>query len=186
MRIFKQSSYTQNVGNGDRLIRYITGSFLIGLFMAYTSVGNRYDDLLATLALLSIVIITSAIIRWDPVYAMLGLDTNAGTANRIRSGAVNVGMIDSAVRLATGSAMIGGFMLLSPTPVGWSVILPLLAIPVIVTAIIGWCPVYALFKVNTMDKLTTTGAEILRPDFSKGPTVPKQTPTAGAGRHKAA
>jgi hypothetical protein len=150
MKAIKQSSiYTQNIGSGDRVIRYVVGAALIGLFMAYQETGNRYEELIASLALVSIVVISTAIVRWDPIYAMLGIHTVASARKRLRNSAVNVGMTDSAVRLAVGSAMIGGFMLFSPTPVGWTVLLPLLAIPVIVTSIIGWCPTYSVAKVNT-------------------------------------
>ena len=178
MSAIKQSSvYTQNIGHGDRLIRYIVGVTFIGLFMAYQGANNRFDELLATLALLSVVVISTAIIRWDPIYAMLGLNTVANARKRVRHGAVNVGMADGASRLAIGSIMIGGFMLFSPTPVAWTVILPLLAIPIISTAIIGWCPVYALSKVDTNPRKSR--ATPLRPKFIS-PALPRP------GRFKAA
>jgi hypothetical protein len=178
MRTVKQSSvYTQNVGNGDRMIRYIIGAAFIGLFMAYQDDGNRYDQLLATLALTSVVIVSTAITRWDPVYAMLGINTEANARRKLRITAVNVGMADSALRLAVGSTMISGFMLFSPTPVGWTGLLPLLAIPIIATAIIGWCPIYALVKVNTLPKLR--GPKGMQPKFT-GPSFPR------AGHTKAA
>ena len=183
MQANKQSSIsTQNIGVGDRLIRYIVGATLIGMFMTYEADANRYDELLANLVLLSIVIISTAIIKWDPIYAMLGINTGAGVTRKPRNAAVNVGMTDSAMRLATGSVMIGGFMLFSPTPVGWTVILPLLAIPVIVTAIIGWCPIYALAKVKTTGRLSR--ALKVQQSLSR-PTAPK-TPRIRAGQPKAA
>ncbi len=171
MSAIRQSSvYTQNLGSGDRLIRYIVGATLIGLFMAYQGASNRYDELLAALALVAVVVISTAIIRWDPVYAMLGINTVAHARRRARNPYANVGMTDSASRLAIGSIMIGGFMLFSPTPVGWTVIMPLLAIPVISTAIIGWCPIYSVAKMNTTPR--SSRRKIIRPRFA-GPMVPQ-------------
>lgn len=179
MKSNKQSSFTrQNVGIGDRIFRYVVGSGLIGLFMAYAANGNRYDELLNTLALVSIIIIASAIIRWDPVYAMLGINTIAKTREKIRSSVANVGMTDSAVRLAIGSSMIGGFMLFSPTPVGWSALLPLLAIPIVATAILGWCPLYSLSNVNTT-RTRLRKTQMLPPRFM-GPTLPRSGRTKTA------
>ena len=179
MKTIKQSSFTrQNLGIGDRMFRYVVGSGLIGLFMAYAANGNRYDELLATLALVSIIIIASAIIRWDPVYAILGINTIAKTKEKIRSSVANVGMIDSAVRLAIGSSLIGGFLLFSPTPVGWTAILPLLAIPVMATAIMGWCPLYSLSNVNTT-RTRLRKTKILPPGFT-GPTLPRSGRTKTA------
>ena len=179
MKALKQSSiYTPNVGNGDRLIRYFTGGALLGLFMVYTAASNRYDELLATLALVSIVVISTAIIRWDPLYALLRINTVARTWKKSRKFMANVGVTDRIVRLAIGSAMISGFAMFSPTPVGWTAILPLLAIPVIVTAITGWCPIYSVTRVSTASRRHK--AKVLRPTFSGPSTRPSAPRTKNA------
>lgn len=58
----------------------------------------------------------------------------------------NVGLVDKAVRFVLSGVLIGITLLSTQTPVGWAVILPLIAIPIFISAIIGWDPVYALFQ----------------------------------------
>jgi Protein of unknown function (DUF2892) len=60
---------------------------------------------------------------------------------------VNIGTVDRYARLIAGVALVAwalGFIpTVAPSPWGWVGLIPL------VTAIVGFCPVYALLGVNT-------------------------------------
>ena len=58
----------------------------------------------------------------------------------------NIGIIDKSVRYVVGAALIGVMLMATPTPVGWLVLLPLVAIPIVISAISGWDPIYALLQ----------------------------------------
>lgn len=58
----------------------------------------------------------------------------------------NVGNIDRLVRYVACAALIGTVLVLTPTPAGWTNLLLLTAIPIVISAIVGWDPVYALFQ----------------------------------------
>lgn len=66
-----------NLGKSDRLLRYLVGAVLIGLllFMSATASTVWSVGWLVLLPLLSIPIVISAIMRWDPVYAMLRISS---------------------------------------------------------------------------------------------------------------
>ena len=74
----------------------------------------------------------------------------------------NVGLIDKSVRYVLGAALIGAMLVMTPTPIGWVVLLPLIAIPIFISAIIGWDPIYALFQKLPIRRL---------PFFNKKTTV---------------
>ena len=58
----------------------------------------------------------------------------------------NVGNVDKLARYAVGATLIGAILVVAPLQVGWIVFLPLIAIPIVISAIIGWDPIYALFQ----------------------------------------
>ena len=58
----------------------------------------------------------------------------------------NIGIIDKSIRYTLGALLIAVILFAAPTTVGWYVLFPLFAIPVIVSAYVGWDPVYALFQ----------------------------------------
>jgi hypothetical protein len=58
----------------------------------------------------------------------------------------NLGNVDRLARFLIGTVVLVAFLLAAPEFAGWMIILPLLAIPTIVSAIIGWDPAYSLFK----------------------------------------
>ncbi len=58
----------------------------------------------------------------------------------------NVGGIDRVLRVIVGLALISLVFVGPKTPWGWIGVLPLL------TAIVGWCPPYALLGINTCRK----------------------------------
>ena len=56
---------------------------------------------------------------------------------------VNEGTIDRAIRGVVGLALIAVVFIGPQTPWGWIGVVPL------VTGLIGWCPAYSLFGLNT-------------------------------------
>ena len=64
--------YDQNVSMGDAIARYLLGTVLIISTMLFTNIA---DPWLVALALIAIPIIHSAIMLWDPVYAVFDIGT---------------------------------------------------------------------------------------------------------------
>lgn len=58
----------------------------------------------------------------------------------------NIGMTDRLVRYVLSATLIGIALVATPTPIGLIVVLPLIAIPIFISAFAGWDPVYALFQ----------------------------------------
>jgi len=58
----------------------------------------------------------------------------------------NVGNVDKVVRYVIGATLIGITLAITPANMGWTVLLALISIPVFISAIIGWDPLYALFQ----------------------------------------
>lgn len=71
----------------------------------------------------------------------------------------NISNRDKVVRYAVGAIAIGAVLATAPANVGWAVLLPLLAIPMVISAIIGWDPVYALFQKLPTDRLAILKAK---------------------------
>jgi hypothetical protein len=65
----------------------------------------------------------------------------------------NVGAFDKICRYAVGVGLLGVTLAVAPTPIGWVVVLPLVAIPILISAIIGWDPMYAMFQKLPIPKL---------------------------------
>ena len=65
--------YSRNVSTADTVMRYLLGAALIMATMMLTSVA---DPWLVVLALLAVPIISSAIMQWDPIYAMFEIGTH--------------------------------------------------------------------------------------------------------------
>lgn len=57
----------------------------------------------------------------------------------------NVGNVDKLVRYVVGATLIGSILVVTPAQFGLISLLPLIAIPIVISAIIGWDPIYALF-----------------------------------------
>ena len=58
----------------------------------------------------------------------------------------NIGIIDKSIRYLVGALLIAMILFVAPTTVGWYVLFPLIAIPIIASAYTGWDPLYALFQ----------------------------------------
>jgi hypothetical protein len=59
---------------------------------------------------------------------------------------MNEGMIDRAIRVIVGIALISIVFIGPQTPWGWIGVIPL------ATGLIGWCPAYSLFGMRTNKK----------------------------------
>lgn len=72
----------------------------------------------------------------------------------------NIGLIDRSVRIIVGVAMIGSWFVY---PIGsvslWFAALPLLGSLPLLSGILGWCPVYAMFNTKSCgtDERNTCG-----------------------------
>ncbi|WP_455376063.1 YgaP family membrane protein [Kaarinaea lacus] len=64
--------YDQNVSVSDAVTRYLLGTVLIMATMMFTNVA---DPWLVVLALIAVPIIQSAIMLWDPMYALFDIRT---------------------------------------------------------------------------------------------------------------
>ena len=58
----------------------------------------------------------------------------------------NIGIIDRFARYVVSVTLIGIALVAAPTPIGWIVMLPLIAIPIFISAFAAWDPVYALLQ----------------------------------------
>ncbi|MEJ2180373.1 MAG: DUF2892 domain-containing protein [Gammaproteobacteria bacterium] len=65
--------YSKNISTADTVVRYLLGAVLILATMTLTSVA---DPWLVTLALFGIPIVSSAIMQWDPIYALFEIGTH--------------------------------------------------------------------------------------------------------------
>lgn len=141
----KATIYDANLGLTDRVIRIAIGAALVVSFMVFQEAGS---SVFAALALLAIPTVTTALLSWDPLYALLGISSN-GQQRDTGFADSNVGTIDRGIRYGVSGAMVLSFLVLAPTPVGLSALLPLAAIVVFATAVTGWCPLYTLANLST-------------------------------------
>jgi hypothetical protein len=101
-------------------------------------------------ALIAIPVIASGIIAWDPVHALFGINRYNATEGEIQQrswSCPNVGTVDRIARLGVGMVLLATAF--SGTEIVWQSITALLAIPVIMSAIMAWDPLYALAYTNT-------------------------------------
>ncbi len=61
----------------------------------------------------------------------------------------NLGTTDREIRVVVGASMIAAVMLYSPTSIAVWPVLALIAIPFVITGLIGWDPFYGLLGINT-------------------------------------
>lgn len=141
----KAHIYDSNVGVIDRAIRIVAGAAMVASFMAFQEAGTA---VFAALALLAIPVATTALLRWDPLYALLGINSTGRKTSPDFSES-NIGDTDRYVRYGLSGSLVLGFMVAAPTPVGLSALLPLAAIVVFATAVTGWCPLYTLTNLSS-------------------------------------
>jgi hypothetical protein len=138
---------TPNMSFTDRELRIVVGSAAI---IALLLVAPSPVGLWGLAALLAVPVIVSGIIAWDPIYALIGFnryDEASGEIHQRNWSASNVGALDRVVRFAVGGALIA--FTLASTTIELQAISALIAIPIIMTAILAWDPLYALGNVNT-------------------------------------
>ena len=136
-----------NLSFTGRELRIIAGfTAIVGfLFTAPNPVGWW-----GLITLVAVPVIMSGVIAWDPVYAILGINRyNALEANiQQRSWtSPNIGTIDRITRFTVGVLLIAFTLVTSE--IALQSIAALFAIPLIMTAIIAWDPLYAFAYVNT-------------------------------------
>ena len=164
-----------NVGGYDRLLRFALGGVLIADGLHGT--GPLGID--AWLFMLSIPLIVSAIIAWDPIYALFKVRTATLRVHEVPSwrlvrmnadGGVNIGTMDRIARIALASVLLA-------TPFIWAGPIGAIAfagtvagIVVMMTAVIGWDPVYQLTGVRTATLPIETA-----PDYSTDDDVSELT-----------
>lgn len=147
MQLPKQSILSPNISYEGREIRILTGSALLITFMIASPVPV---GLWSLVALISIPMITSGIIGWDPIHAMLGVNQYNAAEGEIQQrswSCPNVGTVDRIARLGVGIALLATAF--TSTEIVWQSVTVLLAIPVIMTSVIAWDPLYALAYTNT-------------------------------------
>jgi len=71
-KISNAEFYDQNVSVSDAIARYLLGTVLIIVTMLFTSIA---DPWLIAMALIAVPVIHSAIILWDPIYALFNVGT---------------------------------------------------------------------------------------------------------------
>lgn len=72
----------------------------------------------------------------------------------------NIGIIDRTVRIIVGLVMVGSWFFYPVENVGtWFALIPLLGVVPLLSGILGWCPVYAVFHTKScgMDERNTCG-----------------------------
>lgn len=140
----------QNMGDGDRVIRVLIGALLIGYTM-----GVTVDKLgwISVLPLLAIPVVMTAILSWDPLYSLVNFSTAKKVpVTTLGFMATNVGKTDTRIRYVTGFTLLITTMAFAPVPIGMFALIPLVAAVLVLSGMIGWDPLYATFKLNTLEQ----------------------------------
>ena len=152
-----------NLSFSDRQFRFVIGATMIAvaLIMSPETMGMWSIVILA-----SIPFITMAITGWDPVYAMLGKSSYVEGEEDIQQrtwSCPNIGAIDRAVRFGAGLMLMAS--LLTMNIMEADMVFTLLAIPLIITSITAWDPLYAALGINSF--ASHVDVEAAEPDASK-------------------
>jgi hypothetical protein len=145
--LVERQQLQQNLGLADRQIRAITGTLMLAVpvFAVPGTLGHWSIVILA-----SIPVLLTAIIGWDPLYAVMNKSTYKSHSEDIHQRhwtRANLGIIDRGIRLGAGLLMLTALMGMQSMTGGMA--LTLMAIPLIVTAIIAWDPLYAAMSLNS-------------------------------------
>ena len=143
----KESAYGPNLSFTDRQLRYIGGIALIAVPLA---VAPETVGMWSILMLSSIPLIATAILGWDPIYALVGKNNYVEGEAQIEQRCwtcPNLGRLDRIARLGMGAGLI--MTLLAVSTMNAEMVLTLLAIPLIVSAITAWDPFYAAMNINS-------------------------------------
>lgn len=175
LQMIKQGLLEQNVGFMDRQIRAVVGAAMI---IAVLLDRPEISGLWSLFLLLSIPLIGSAILAWDPIYALLGKSFYVAKEEDIQQRKwlySNIGIVDRVLRFAIGVLLLMSVLTVNGEPA----VISLVAIPFIATAIIAWDPVYALLGLNSFAK--RIDAEVAEPganhqslaEYYQFPQLPK-------------
>jgi hypothetical protein len=141
-----------NVGSLDRLARLVLASTLIVIPLT----GVEPTEANVVMLLAAIPLMSSAIMAWDPLYALAKLrtatlrsqpPTERGAQTPYFDGA-NVGMVDRFARFGLAAALLSVTLLGSADAAVLSYT-ALAAIPIAMTGIMGWDPFYQIFGART-------------------------------------
>ena len=152
-----------NLSFSDRQIRLVIGASMIAGVLA---IAPETMGLWSIMLLASIPFITMSIIGWDPLYAAMGKSTYIEGEEDIQQrswSCPNVGAVDRVARLGIGSALL--LSLLTMTTMQVELVVTLLAIPLILTAITAWDPLYATLGINSF--ASHVDVEVAEPDANE-------------------
>ena len=123
-------------------------------------------EMWSIIMLASIPVMATAIIGWDPVYAVLGKSSYVPGEEDIQQrnwALANIGILDRGIRFGFGSMLILSLLSMGAPQISTS--LGLIAIPLIISAITAWDPIYAALRINSFgSRADVTAAE---PDSSE-------------------
>lgn len=139
--------YKSNLNFTDRQIRYVVGAALLAIPLL---VQPETMGLWTIMILSSIPVITTAILGWDPLYAVLGKTTYVEGEEEIQQRSwtcPNIGILDRAIRLTIGGVLLASLLTLNT--MSTEMVIALLSIPLIVSAITAWDPIYAALGSNS-------------------------------------
>lgn len=143
-----------NVGGADRLLRVMLG----GVLLADGVHGTGPLGLDAALIVLSVPLIVTAIMAWDPLYALFKVRTATLRAHpvspwRVRAlnanGGINVGTVDRLYRMGLAAVLIATPFMATPYVGVAAVAGTLASIVVMMTVVTGWDPFYQALKLRT-------------------------------------
>lgn len=136
-----------NLSFSDRQVRFVIGATMIaGTLIAMPETIGLWSIVL----LASVPFIAMAINGWDPLYALIGKSAYVEGEEDIQQRSwtcPNLGLIERAVRLGVGMTLIATLMTMNVMQA--DLIMTLLAIPLIMSAIIAWDPLYAMLGINS-------------------------------------
>ena len=136
-----------NLSFTGRQIRFVLGAAMV---VSVLFVEPQAMEMWSLVALASIPFIASAIVGWDPFYAITGKSTYVEGEENIQQRCwtcANMGTIDRVVRAGIGFMLIAS--LLSMQTMQADMALTLFSIPLIVAAITAWDPIYAVLGINS-------------------------------------
>lgn len=139
--------FSQNLGFTDRQLRTVVGTLMITIPM-FAVTGTM--GLWSILVIAAIPVLTTAIIGWDPLYALMEKTTYVACEEDIQQrnwSYANIGIIDRAIRLGIGVTLL--YALLTIGAMTADMVLTLMAIPLIASAITAWDPIYATLGINS-------------------------------------
>lgn len=170
MEQLRYASYTySNVSALDRVARLGLSTVLIAIPLLEPTETNML------MMLAAIPLVMSAIMAWDPMYALFKIRTATfhaqpafawGRRAESEADGPNVGMLDRIVRLSFGAALLSVpllFSWLESIDTDILVFATLAAIPIVLTSAIGWDPIYQALGLRTatlsVDTAKDYGAE---------------------------